>query len=160
MPVVSLRYRFRQNLGVPARAAFEWATDFEPEDGRLFSRTTKRAVRRLTRDTMILTDLTYPEGRPRRIRRLVRIDPRTMAWTNTHLDGPFRHSQFWYRIVPHGRNASHLEFEGLLLETVGRRLSAAQIARRASLNQRHDAAEWRHYLGPALEAGVRARRAR
>lgn len=160
MSIVSLRYRFRQDFGVPARPAFEWATDYAPDDGRLFSRKTRRSVERISDDAFILTDLTYPEGRARRIRRLVRVDPKQMAWTNTHLDGPFRNSQFWYRIVPDGRGACHLDFEGFLLEKVRRRLSPAQAARRAELNRRHDAAEWRRFLGPALEAEVRARRGR
>jgi hypothetical protein len=160
MPLISLRYHFRQALNVPARAAYDWATDFDPADGRLFSRKTRRTVHRLTDDAVVLTDVTYPDGRPRRIRRLVRMDPAGMAWTNTHLDGPFRHSQFWYRIVPDGRSASHLEFEGFTLEEVPRRLSSAMVAARAAQNRRHDSAEWRDYLAPALEAEVRAVRTR
>jgi hypothetical protein len=154
MPVVSLQYDFRQPLRVPARAAFAWCTDFGPADGPLFSRRTERTVRRMTDDSLVLTDTTYPEGRPRRIRRLVRIDPPHMAWTNTHLDGPFRHSQFWYRIVPDSAGRSHLEFHGLALVASERPLSAAEQARRAEANRRHDAGEWRRRLAPALERDV------
>jgi hypothetical protein len=154
MVIVSLPYQFRQPLRVPAKAAFSWCTQFESADGRLFSQKTVRSVRWLNPDTAILTDLTFPGGRRRRIRRLVRIDPQRMAWTNTHLDGPFRHSQFWYRIVPDGTSASHLEFDGLKLEFSRQALTPAEIARRARANRDSDAGEWRRRLAPALEAEV------
>ena len=152
MVKISLRYQFRQKLRVPARAAYAWCTDFRNDDGRLFSQTTRRTVRRIAENAIVMTDLTYPEGRPRRIRRLVRMDPEQMAWTNTHLNGPFRHSQYWYRIVPEGPRSCRLEFEGLRLEDVLRAMSRSEIARRARQNQVHDATEWRRRLAPALEA--------
>jgi hypothetical protein len=151
MPVVSLRYHFRQPLRVPAASAFRWCTDFGPSDGELFSHRTRRRITRIAPDTLVMTDTTFPEGRVRTIRRLVRIFPEERAWTNTHLDGPFRHSQFWYRIVPAGRARSYLDFHGLKVETVPRPLSAEELRRRAAENGRSDAAEWRGYLAPALE---------
>ena len=166
MPVVSLRYHFRQPLRVPADDAFRWCTDFAPSDGDLFSHRTRRRVDWVAPDTLVMTDTTYPDGTLRRIRRLVRIFPEEKAWTNTHLDGPFRHSQFWYRIVPVGRGRSYLDFHGLKVETVDRPLSAAEVRRRAAENGRSDAAEWRGYLAPALESDLvalpvgRPRRAR
>ena len=99
-----------------------------------------------------MTDLTYPGGRPRRIRRLVRMDPRQTAWTSTHLTDPFRHSQFWYRIVREGPRACRLEFEGLMLEDVPTAMPRSEIARRARQNQVHDSTEWRRFLAPALES--------
>ncbi len=152
MVLISLRYRFRQKLRAPARAAYAWCTDYQPEDGTLFSQRTRRAVRRLADDAVILADVRYPKGRPRTIHRLVRMDPTTLSWTNTHLDGPYRHSQFWYRIVPAGSRASYLEFEGLHLTEVPARVPPKEVARRARLLKRHDSAEWRNYLAPALAA--------
>ena len=157
MVKISLRYGFRQKLRVPARAAYAWATDFRNDDGRLFSQTMRRSVRRIAEDAIVMTDLTYPEGRPRRIRRLVRMDPQRMSWTNTHLNGPFRHSQFWYRIVPEGPRACRLEFDGLMLEDVPKAMSSSEIARRARENQVHDSTEWRRCLAPALESEAVAR---
>jgi hypothetical protein len=151
MAIVSLRYRFRQSFRVPARAAFGWCTDFGPSDGRLLSTRTVRSVRRLTDDALVLTDTTRPRGRRLRIQRLVRIDPAHLAWTNTHLDGPYRHSQYWYRIVPDGPDRSHLEFDGLRLETSTRPASAKVRAREAERNRRLDARTWRERLAPALE---------
>jgi len=169
MSVVSLRYRFEQPFRVPARAAFTWCTDFVPADGALLSDGTVRSVRRLTKDALILTDTTHPGGRRLRIRRLVRIDPRSLAWTNTHLDGPFRHSQYWYRVVPDGPARSHLEFDGLRLVRSARPWSASERAREAERNRSSDARAWRERLAPALERdlatprrkpGPRAARAR
>jgi hypothetical protein len=156
MPWNSLRYRFRQPFDVPAREAFEWCTDFRASDGELFSGRTLRTVTPLTEDTLVLEDTTYPGGRPRRIRRLVRIDPTERAWTNTHLDGPFRHSQYWYRIVADGASRSYLDFRGLRLVRSPRRLAPEERERRAEAERRNDSTEWRTHLAPALEADCRS----
>lgn len=160
MATISVRYGFRQRLRVPARAAYRWCTDFGPDDGPLFSHPTQRTVERIAEDAVILTDTTRPDGRRRRIRRLVRMNPALMAWTNTHLDGPYRHSQFWYRIVPDGPRRCHLEFEGLKLESEPTPLSASEAARRARANRASDAGEWRRFLAPALESDLRPPRRR
>lgn len=97
-----------------------------------------------------MTDLTRPGGRTRRIRRLVRINPSEMAWTNTHLDGPYRHSQYWYRVVPDGPRASHLEFRGLRVERTRRRLPPKALARMAEECRREDSGDWRRRFAPAL----------
>ena len=151
MPTVSLRYQFRQPFHVPADLAFQWCTDFGPSDGKLFAQPTRRTVRWLNKDALVMTDVTHPEGGTRTIRRLVRIDRHGRAWTNTHLDGPFRHSQYWYRVVTDGPRRSHLEFVGLRLVRTARRLSNSEVARRAEEERRSDSGEWRRYLAPALE---------
>jgi hypothetical protein len=157
MPVCSLLYQFSQPFGVPARKAFAWCTDFGPGDGLLFSQRTLRSIRRFSENALVMTDTTYPEGHPRRIRRLVRVYPSEMAWTNTHLDGPYRHSQYWYRIVSDGPRRSHLEFHGLRLESTPRALSPLDTARRAEQRCRDDSGEWRRRLAPALERDLRKR---
>ncbi len=156
--IVSVRYRFRQLLGVPARAAFDWCTDFRAEDAALFGDRRRRTLRWVAPDALVMTDTTYPAGRPVRIRRLVRLQPEAMAWTNTHLDGPYRHSQFWYRIVSDGPRRCHLDFSGLMLVNRIRRLSEAERAKLARSYRRSDATVWRQRLGPALEAELRADR--
>ena len=150
MPIASLQYGFRQNLRVPARAAFQWCTDFGPADGKIFAQWTRRSVQWLNEEALIMTDLTRPAGRLLRIHRLVRIRPSELAWTNTHLDGPYRHSQYWYRIVPDGPRKCHLEFRGLRLERSSRRRSPKAIARMAQECRRHDAGEWHDRIAPAL----------
>jgi len=147
----SLNYTFRQRFDVPAKQAFDWCTDFQSTDGKFFGNQTRRSVRWLDKDTAILTDTSYPDGRRRRIRRLVRIDPESLSWTNTHLDGPFRHSQYWYRIVPAGARRSALEFSGFRLIRATRSLSPAKIARLANAERTEDSTMWRNRIAPGLE---------
>ncbi len=155
MQTIALRYAFRQPFRAPADEAFAWCTDFRPSDGGLFRDGRTRRVRRLAEDTFLLTDIPRRgSGRPR-ISRLVRIFPPERSWTNTHLTGPYRFSQFWYRIEPDGTRRSHLVFRGLKLERRARRASPSVIARRARAEGRSDAATWRTKLGPALNADVR-----
>jgi len=154
MANVSLAYRFRQPFHVTADLAFRWCTDYQSSDGKLFSENHRRVVRWLNEDTAILTDTTYPKGRPEVIHRLIRINRSARAWTGTHLDGPFRYSQFWYQVVADGARRSHLEFVGLHLETTARRLSKSEVARRAEALREADSDEWRRYLAPALEHDV------
>jgi hypothetical protein len=159
MPVYSLQYSFRQRLDAPAKVAYTWCTDFEPDDGKLFPMKWERSVRRLSEDALVLTDTTYPAGRVRRIHRLVRLNPSELAWTNTHLDGPFRHSQYWYRIEPDSPRTCHLEFRGLRLVTSRRRLSVSEIARMADEERRSDSSLWRSRMAPTLKRDL-ARRAK
>jgi hypothetical protein len=157
MPIVSLQYRFRQPLAAPAQAAYAWCTDFGPGDGKLFPQRTRRAVRRISDDALVLTDTTYPDGRLRRIQRLVRLNPTELAWTNTHLSGPFRHSQYWYRIVPDGPRHCHLEFQGLRLETTPTAVSEEERAQRVKEHRGADSTLWRRQLAPALERDLGSR---
>lgn len=157
MVTISLRYRFRQSLLASAEQAYAWCTDFRPTDAEIFADRRTRSVRWIAPDALIMSDVTHPEGRRVRIRRLVRLFPEERAWTNTHLDGPFRNSQFWYRIVPDGRRRSHLEFHGLKLETHARAPGASEILRLSEANRRSDAATWRRRLAPALARDLNPR---
>jgi hypothetical protein len=151
MATNSVRYHFRQSFTVPAQAAYRWCTDFRSSDGNLFEVPWKRSVRRLSDDALVLSDTTWPNGRVRRIHRLVRLNSSRLAWTNTHLDGPYRHSQYWYQIVPDGPRRSHLEFTGMRLVRSPRRLTATQVARLAEKERLEDSGLWRRRMAPALE---------
>jgi hypothetical protein len=154
MPVIALRYSFRQPFRAAAEEAFAWCTDFRPSDAALYQDGRSRTVRRRAEDTLLMTDTPRRgSGRPR-ITRLVRIFPEEMAWTNTHLTGPFRYSQFWYRIEGDGPARSHLEFRGLKLERRARRVAPAVVKRLARAEGRSDAETWRTQLAPALNADV------
>lgn len=155
MVVVSLRYAFRQPLRAPAPEAYAWATDFQPSDAALFGDRRRRTVRRTAPDTVLLTDTTPGPGRSTvRITRLVRLFPERLAWTNTHLTGPYRHSQFWYAILRDGPERSYLDFCGLKLERRERALTPSATARAAEANGRSDAATWKRKLAPALEREI------
>ncbi len=157
MPTVSLHYGFRQRFHVPAPDAFRWCTDFGPDDAALYPGRRTRSVRWIAPDALIMTDVTYPKGTRLRIRRLVRIRPKELAWTNTHLDGPYQYSQYWYQIFPSGSKASFLEFKGLLLENMSRTPSPPEVRRLAEAHRKSDAATWSEHLAPALERELRAK---
>jgi len=151
MPLSSVRFRFRQGFRVPAKAAYLWCTDFQASDASLFEQKWRREVRRLSEDAVILTETTWPNGQTRVIRRLVRLSSRDLAWTNTHLSGPYRHSQYWYRIVPDGPRHCHLEFTGMRLVRTSKALSVAGKARLARQERQGDSRLWRARIAPALE---------
>lgn len=150
MVTISLHYHFRQPLRASAAEAFAWCTDFGPADAVLFGDRRTRSVRRIAPDALVMTEVTYPGGRRTRIRRLILLFPEERAWTNTHLDGPFRNSQFWYRVVPDGPKRSRLEYHGLKLERRPHVPPAGEIARLSKAELRSDAATWRQKLAPAL----------
>lgn len=138
----SFRFSFRIRLPASADRAYAWATDFGPGDLDLMRQHGRRTVERLTADTLVLTDTVVQDGRRVTKQRLVRLRPKERAWTNTHLSGPLRHSQFLYRIAPAGPRASRLEFVGLQVVYGPRALSAAERKRRARAIRTEDRATW------------------
>lgn len=159
MPAVSVRYRFTVRLPAPPAAAYRWATDFRPDDLARMGEVGTRRVDRLAPDALVLTDTTR-RGRGKVTKsRLVRLLPEELSWTNTHIGGPFLHSQFLYRLEPSGRGASRLTFTGLQLEHPSRRPTPAAMRARAREVARADAAAWRRLArAMAQELGPRARR--
>ena len=143
MPLVSFEYRFVVSLPASAPDAYRWATDYAPDDPARMGELGRRRIQPLTDGAILLTDTVRVDGRTVTKQRLVRLRPRLRSWTNTHLAGPMRHSQFLYRIVPRGPRRSMLEFVGLQVERVPRALPASQLARRAQEVARADRATWR-----------------
>jgi hypothetical protein len=141
MNCYTLRYEFSQQFEVPARDAFDWCTDYRADDWMRMGKKGTRRVARLNDDTLILTDTVQEVDGAVTKRRLVRLLPRRLAWTNTHLTGPNRHSQFWYRIVSEGRLRSRLEFTGLQVN-YGPSPTAARAARMAQALRDDDAGMW------------------
>ena len=118
-----------------------------------------RKVEWLSPDALLLTD-TIPKGRGTDSKtRLVRLYPKRLAWTNTHVRGSSRHSQFLYELAPSGRGTSRLEFTGLQLLRLARRPSARATATLGRTLAREDAALWR-VLARAMARDLGARRAR
>lgn len=151
MPVNSVRFRFRQEFRVPAKRAYEWCTDFQPSDARLFEQRWRREVRRVSHDALILTETTWPKGRRRVIQRLIRLSPQDLSWTNTHISGPFRHSQYWYQIVPDGARQSHLVFTGMRLVRTAKPLSRSQEHQLVNQERQGDSSLWRNRIAPVME---------
>jgi len=159
MPLVAFEYRFTVSLPASAEAAYRWATDYQPDDPARMGEVGRRRIERLADGALILTDTVRTAHGTVTKSRLVRLRPRARSWTNTHLAGPFRHSQFLYRILPRGPRRSTLEFIGLQVERSPRALSAQDLARRARTVARGDAATWRR-LVRAMEADLGPRRRR
>ncbi len=160
MPLVAFDYRFRVTLPAAAPAAYRWCVDYRPDDWERMGHVGRRKVAQLAPGTILLTDTVRTEKGSVTKKRLVRLRPRDLAWTNTHVAGPTLHSQFLYRILPRGAHRSVLEFTGLQIERAARAPSAAALARRAREVCREDATLWRRHLVRAMakDLGRRPRR--
>lgn len=139
MESYSLRYRFSQPFNVPAKTAYGWCTDFQPDDLARMGMVGTRKIQRINDDTLILTDVI--KGERERKQRLVRLNPDLMSWTGTHLNGSNKLSQFWYQIVSDGARSSHLEFTGLRVN-YGKPPSPAKIAEMAHDLAVEDSGDW------------------
>ena len=143
MPPLKIEYGFRVTLPASREQAFRWATDYRPDDLALMGENGRRHVERLAKNTLLLTDVfRTPRGPVTKVK-LVHLLPREFSWTNTHLSGPSRHSQFLYEVVAMGRNRSQLRFTGLQVDHPGRRPTPSAAARRARDLAREDSAAWR-----------------
>ncbi|HTT17061.1 MAG TPA: hypothetical protein VMH49_06895 [Thermoplasmata archaeon] len=165
MPRVAFDFRFTVRLPAPARAAYRWATDYAPDDPARMGQDGHRRIAWVADRTALLTDRIVQDGKPVTKVRLVRLSTDGRSWTNTHLAGPNRHSQFWYRIVPRGPNASALQFVGLQVEPSRRALTPRELVKRARAVRREDVATWRRLarvmareLGRSRPAGRSRRR--
>jgi transposase len=136
-----IRYQFSRSFDVPAKAAYQWCTDYRPDDWRRMGKKGTRRIKRLNEDTLILTDTVEGEGGAVTKKRLVRLNADSLAWTNTHLAGPNKHSQFWYQIVAVGKARSRLDFTGLQVN-YGRRPSALRAAEAAKELKEDDSRAW------------------
>jgi hypothetical protein len=136
-----IRYQFSQSFEVPAKAAYLWCTDYRPDDWRRMGKNGTRRITHLNEDTLILTDTVIEESGAVTKKRLVRLNADRLAWTNTHLGGPNKHSQFWYQIVAVGKDRSRLDFTGLQVN-YGKRPPASRITKMAEELRRDDSGMW------------------
>ena len=157
MPVYSVKYDFKQTLPLPAKEAFAWCTDYEPYDFALMHETGKRRIKKLTRDAIILTETTRKNKKTITKSKLVRLNRPQLSWTNVHISGPNRHSEFLYQIEPLGRDRSRLSFTGLLICNSKRALSSQTLRKIARDERRADSRVWR-YLASAIRKEMRLNR--
>ena len=151
MTLVSIPFRFRQRFPCPARAVYDWSTDYQPGDIELFGRTGRRRIERLDERTLLLTD-TFLDAAGARVvkQKLVHLYPERLAWTSTHTKGPSLHSQFLYELFTEGEDACRLEFTGRQMV----RLDAVDARKVRELSrelQREDGAIWKR-LARAMAA--------
>jgi len=110
-----IKYQFRQRFNLPARKAYEWCTDFTPQDPVLMREKAIREVKSITENTFILTDKFQVGGETTIKQKLVCLYPNRLMWTSTHITGPAKHSQFIYEIKSTTRKTSRLKFTALHL---------------------------------------------
>lgn len=146
----SLRFNFTQRFSVPAEDAYRWCTNYHKDDWALMGKRGKRKIRKVSDDAIILDDVTYPDGKAVVKSKIVRLDPVQLSWTNTHLTGPNKYSQFLYRITPEGTAGSKLEFTGLQVEYSKTKVTADRIAALERKYGVEDAEAWRN-LARAME---------
>jgi hypothetical protein len=152
--IYSVKYRFTQHFTVPAGRAFGWCINYQPHDLDLMRIQGERRIRRLTGDAIILHETTYGKGQAVRKTKLVRLDREHLTWSNTHVAGPYRHSQFLYRILAAGRNASKLDFTGLLILRSSTKLSPKKLKQIAEEERKQDFKSWKH-LAKAMSRELR-----
>ena len=154
MALASVRYKFSQKFAVPVEDAFAWSIDYDPGDWKRMGLEGKRKIKRLTDDAIILEDTRPTDKGPVTKTRLVRINHERRSFSNTHIDGPTPHSQFWYEFFPERDGGSRLDFTGLLLLPSKKRLSESEVARIAADERKGDSKIWKN-LAKAMEADLK-----
>jgi hypothetical protein len=147
---VSIRYHFSQRFEVPAVDAYRWCTDYEPGDLSLMKERGRRTIRWISEDALVLVEDLYLGRRLVRKTKLVRLNPEKLRWTNTHIAGPYAHSQFIYEIFPEGNESSRLEFTGLQINYIRKKVSRDEIESIRRELTEEDAGNWK-LLAKAME---------
>jgi hypothetical protein len=142
--VYSLRYHFSQIFSIPPLEAYKWCTDYDPNDLTLMHQKGKREITCLTENTIILTDSFSSEKETIKTNKLIQLYPDRLSWTNTHLSGPNKYSQFLYEIKPENKGSSKLNYIGLQLEYKKPiELGKKEIEVREIEQRNQDAAVWK-----------------
>ncbi len=142
MDSYTVRYEFSQGFDVSAGEAFRWCTDYRADDWELMGKKGTRRIAHINEDTLILTDTVEMKAGASTKKRLVRLNPERLAWTNTHLTGANKHSQFWYQIVEEGRAKSRLDFSGMQVY-YGPRPSPQKLSATSRELKDEDAGMWK-----------------
>ena len=142
--VYSLRYHFSQIFAIPPLEAYKWCTDYDPNDLTLMHQKGKREITHLTETTILLTDTFYNQKESIKKNKLVQLYPDRLSWTNTHLSGPNKYSQFLYEIKPENKSSSKLNYIGLQMEyKKSIKLGKKEIEAREIEQMKQDAAVWK-----------------
>jgi hypothetical protein len=143
MTSFSVHYKFSQHFDFPAQEAYRWCTDYQPGDIELMGGKGRRQIQRINEDTLILTDTIYHEGEKVIKKRLVRLYPERLFWTNTRLSTDGMHSQFLYEIVPLGKGSSRLDFTGSQVFYSSKRPTPEEISSIAQTLVDEDSLGWK-----------------
>jgi hypothetical protein len=139
-----VRYTFSQRFVVSAQKAYNWCTEFNPEDHALMGeKEAKRQITQLDGATVILTDAFETKDGWIEKQKLVQLYPHKMFWISTHLSGPNKYSQFLYQISPRSKSASCLEFNALHLEYGNNNLDQTAIKLISEKLHKEDSNGWK-----------------
>lgn len=152
MDSYSVHFKFSQHFDFPPEKAYRWCTDYEPGDIKLQGNNGVRRVQWIDEDTAVLTDINFTGAKRVAKRKLIRLYPERLLWTNTRLSPEGRHSQFLYEIVAEG-GGSRLDFTGSQV-FLGKKPSAAKLQAMAAELTREDSAAWRN-LAKAMAKDLR-----
>ncbi len=139
----SIQYHFSQIFAIPAFDAYTWCTNYDQNDLKLMQQNGKREINHLTETTIILTDTFFNKKNPIKKNKLIQLYPDRLSWTNTHLSGPNKYSQFLYEIKPENEKTSKLYYIGLQMEYKKHKLSKKDIEAREKEQMNEDAAVWK-----------------
>ena len=104
----------------------------------------KREITHLTETTILLTDTFYNQKESIKKNKLVQLYPDRLSWTNTHLSGLNKYSQFLYEIKPENKSSSKLNYIGLQMEyKKSIKLGKKEIEAREIEQMKQDAAVWK-----------------
>src|SRR5208337_414877 len=149
----SVSYKFSQSFRVPARQAYKWCTNYEPTDLSLMNEEGQPRIRKVTEDTVILTEKFNQKGKMVKKVKLVKLNPVNMSWYNIHIVGPNKNSAFVYQIVPEGKTRSKLMFTGFLVVYSKASFSPKLIKQIATNEKRGDSNAWK-LLARAMEKDI------
>jgi len=154
MESYSVHFKFSQHFDFPAEEAYAWCTDYDSGDIGLAGQRGRRSIQRINEDTLVLTDTYFTDGGKVVRKKLVRLYPESLSWTNTRISAEGRFSQFLYRIIPEAEG-SRLEFTGSQV-LPGKKPSAKKVAALAKKYAEEDSDSWRN-LAEAMERDLGSR---
>jgi hypothetical protein len=137
-----VHYGFSQHFDFPPEEAFQWCTDYAPGDIELMGEKGRRKVKRLNDDTLVLDDRYKTKSGEVVKKRLVRIYPERLSWTNTRVSKNGKYSQFLYQIVAEDGGGSRLDFFGSQIFD-GKRPRKGELDGMAKQLVAEDSASWR-----------------
>ena len=151
-----IKYQFIQSFNLPAHKAYEWCTDFTPQDPVLMREKATRKVKSITKNTFILTDKFQVGGETTIKQKLVCLYPKRLMWTSTHLTGPAKYSQFIYEIKSITRSKSRLKFTAMhLAHDLREGIAKTSIEQLAKELRKADSEVWKN-LSREMEKEIRS----
>ena len=147
----TISYHFSQSFPVSAQKAYQWSTDFTPQDHSLMGEVNaERQVIHLSDGVLVLKEIFHSSSGNIEKQKLVHIYPDQFSWVSTHLTGPNKYSQFIYEISAKGNNASRLNFTAHHIEHKKETMSKTDIVLFADKLCKYDSNVWK-LLAKAME---------